>query len=410
MNHLKFIPLGELCNFLNGGTPSKSIPTYFTGKIPWITGADISCRVVDTARSFITEEAVLNSATNLVDAGTVLLVTRTSVGKVAIAGVPLCFSQDITAITPNPDKLDQRFLVHFLESQEAYFKQYQRGATIKGITREVISQLEVPLPPIAEQRRIAAILDKADDLREKRRESIFKLNEFRTSLFLEIFGDIAANPMNWKVKKVGEVGKVQLGRQRAPKYQTGKFTHSYVRVANVYEDYIDTADVLSMDFDDNDFQQYRLEYGDILLNEGQSTELVGRPAMWREEIEDCCFQNTLVRFQANRDIVHPEYALALFLTYFRTGQFSKISSKTSNVAHLGAARFASMPFVLPPFELQKTYARRAEKIRQLKQAFELSIMKLERLFASLQQRAFNGELSFTNSSATITQPPLFKMK
>ena len=91
------VHLGEVCSFQNGGTPSKDVDRYFRGDIPWITGADITSAVVKNARSFITKEAIENSATNLVPAGTVLLVTRTSVGKVAVAGADLCFSQDITA-------------------------------------------------------------------------------------------------------------------------------------------------------------------------------------------------------------------------------------------------------------------------------------------------------------------------
>src|SRR5262249_5175120 len=160
----------------------------------------------------------------------------------------------------------------------------------------------------------------------------------------------------WPVVAVGDAGRVQLGRQRAPKYQSGKFGHPYVRVANVFEDRIDISDLLTMDFDEKDFEQYRLNYGDILLNEGQSTELVGRPAMWHNEVENCCFQNTLVRFQPNPQLTTPEYALELFLNYFRGGQFAKVSSKTSNVAHLGAGRFAAMPFILPPHSLQLQFS------------------------------------------------------
>ena len=111
------------------------------------------------------------------------------------------------------------------------------------------------------------------------------------------------------VVRVEDAGRVQLGRQRAPKYQTGKFTRPYVRVANVFEDRIDVTDLLSMDFGDRDFAQYRLEHGDILLNEGQSTELVGRPAMWRNEVPDCCFQNTIIRFQPDKKKVLPDFAL-----------------------------------------------------------------------------------------------------
>lgn len=95
-----------------------------------------------------------------------------------------------------------------------------------------------------------------------------------------------------------------------------------------------------MDFNPSDFKKYRLEEGDILLNEGQSTELVGRPAMWRNEISGCCFQNTLVRFKAKKGVVEPYYALFVFLHYLWYGRFASLSSKTSSVAHLGAARFA----------------------------------------------------------------------
>jgi type I restriction enzyme, S subunit len=187
-------------------------------------------------------------------------------------------------------------------------------------------------------------------------------------------------------------GLVQLGRQRSPKYQTGKHTRPYVRVANVYENRLDLSDVLMMDFDNNDFVAYCLADGDILLNEGQSTELVGRPAMWRGEIPNCCFQNTLIRFQPHRDSTTPEFALAVFINYFRSGHFARISSKTSNVAHLGSGRFAAMPFPLPPMNLQASYALRLSTINRLRVAHVNSMCELDALFASLQHRAFRGEL------------------
>jgi type I restriction enzyme, S subunit len=147
-----------------------------------------------------------------------------------------------------------------------------------------------------------------------------------------------------------------------------------------------------MDFGERDFSQYRLEHGDILLNEGQSTELVGRPAMWRNEVPGCCFQNTLLRFQPNRKKVLPDFALGLFLTYFRTGEFAKLSGKTSSIAHLGAARFAKMPFVCPPLALQREFAQRVTEIRELEAGQAASRLRLKALFQSLLHRAFNGKL------------------
>ena len=136
--------LGSICSFLNGGTPSRQVTRYYQGDIPWITGADISGSRADTARSFITEEAIRESATNRVPAGTVLLVTRTSVGKVAVATMELCFSQDITAIMPDPNFLDTSYLVHFLRTKQPHFERLARGATIKGVTRESVQLGDLP--------------------------------------------------------------------------------------------------------------------------------------------------------------------------------------------------------------------------------------------------------------------------
>jgi type I restriction enzyme S subunit len=114
--------------------------------------------------------------------------------------------------------------------------------------------------------------------------------------------------------------------------------------------------------------------------------------MWRNEIPDCCFQNTLVRFQPDLKTTDAIFALSVFIRYFRAGQFAKISSKTSNVAHLGAGRFAAMPFPLPPLALQHEFARRAVAVEKLKTAHRKSLAELDALFASLQHRAFRGEL------------------
>ncbi len=318
------------------------------------------------------------------------------IGKCAIyEGIPekLIHGMNLLALRPNK-RLHPKFAFYALN--HANFRARLLPFVNKAVNQASVSTtnlktLEIPLPPLDEQKRIAVILDKADALRAKRRQAIALLDRLTQSIFLEMFGDIIESmKQSSSAQTVADVGRVQLGRQRAPKYQTGKFTRPYVRVANIYEDRIDLSDVLSMDFNDRDFKDYKLERGDILLNEGQSTELVGRPAMWRDEIPDCCFQNTLVRFQPDRRKLIPEFALAVFLHYFRNGEFSKISSKTSSVAHLGASRFSRMPFPLPSLTEQEMFVGRAKLVRKTKAAVELA--NADSLFASLQHRAFTGKL------------------
>lgn len=308
----------------------------------------------------------------------------------------LLLSDKTLRLVPKKNVAYSPYLLHALRTPfvRDHFERHATGTSgsMRNISQANIAAARIALPPLAEQRRIAAILDKADAIYLRREEGIRLTEELLRSTFLKMFGDPVKNERGWPMVKVEEAGDVQLGRQRAPKYQTGKHTHPYLRVANVFEDQIDLDDVLSMDFNESDFVTYRLRGGDILLNEGQSTELVGRPAMWRDELPECCFQNTLIRFRACRRKAEPEFALEVFLYYLHTGQFARISSKTSNVAHLGAGRFTEMAFPLPPLDLQQRYSEKRRQVYALLAKRRTQADEARHLFNSLGQWTFRGEL------------------
>ena len=112
--------------------------------------------------------------------------------------------------------------------------------------------------------------------------------------------------------------------------------------------------------------------------------------MWRDEVTDCCFQNTLVRFQSDREIVLPEFALAALLHYYSTGVLSRISSKTSNVAHLGAGRFSKLHLYAPDLGLQKVFASRVSDIQAMTAQQDRMAAASERLVQSLMAEVFDG--------------------
>ena len=337
-------------------------------------------------------------ARQIVQAGDVLISTvRPNLNGVAF--VPTEFTDAIAStgfcvLRCDPKRLDNRYLFHWVRTQEfvADMTRKATGASYPAISDRVIKESEIPLPPLPEQQRIADILDKADEIRRNRRLILGTLRDLPRRLFFEMFGNVVLNQRNCKRVAVSEAGDVQLGRQRSPKYQTGNFTRPYLRVANVFDDRIDLTDVLSMDFDERDHTTYRLAFGDILLNEGQSTELVGRAAMWRDDLPDCCFQNTLIRFRANPKITNPEFALAVFREYFYRRAFARVSSKTSSVAHLGASRFIAMPFPLPPWKEQTRFSEINENVRKATEVTIRANDETHSLFKSIIDRAFRGEL------------------
>lgn len=202
-------------------------------------------------------------------------------------------------------------------------------------------------------------------------------------------------PEGWCWASNHQVGETQLGRQRAPQHQTGDHMRPYLRVANVFEDRIDTSNVLWMNFTPAEFERYELVPGDILLNEGQSPELVGRPAMYRGGIGQCCYQKTLLRFRAYRG-VQPEFALATFRKNMRCGRFRKAAKITTSIAHLTQEIFIGIEFALPPESEQQRIVeevkRRLSCIDSMAKEIELQIKRCHTLRQSFLKHAFSGKL------------------
>jgi type I restriction enzyme S subunit len=206
---------------------------------------------------------------------------------------------------------------------------------------------------------------------------------------------LPALPDGWAWARVEDVGSIQLGRQRAPRHHTGDHMRPYVRVANVFEDRIDLSDVKKMNFTPAEFETFKLSDGDVLLNEGQTPDLLGRPAIWRNQIDGCCFQNTLIRFRA-KDGIAAEWALLVFRAYLHTKRFKRESQITTNIAHLSAGRFAKIEFPVPsPAECAEILRRVSDELSAA--ADTLAILDAEaadaeRLKQSILKAAFEGRL------------------
>jgi type I restriction enzyme S subunit len=207
--------------------------------------------------------------------------------------------------------------------------------------------------------------------------------------------DLPALPNGWIWASMRQVGEVQLGRQRAPQHHSGDNMRPYLRVANVFEARIDTTDVKEMNFTPLEFEKYRLRPGDILLNEGQTPELVGRPAMFRDEVAECCYQKTLLRFRAYNGVM-PQFALTVFRNYMHNQRFTRAASITTNIAHLTAEKFVEIEFPLPPLAEQARIVaeveRRLSVIEELEATVSINLNRAIRLRQAILSQAFKGAL------------------
>lgn len=168
----------------------------------------------------------------------------------------------------------------------------------------------------------------------------------------------------------------------------------YLRVANVFEDRIDISSVMEMDFS-GIFEKYRLHKGDILLNEGQSPHLVGRPAMYRGVPENVAFTNSLLRFQAGPGVL-PEWALMVFRRHLHARRFMREVRITTNIAHLSSKRLKVVEFPIPPLEIQKDLVQRCEELLSGTEAIgrevDRAAQRADALRSALLRKAFNGNL------------------
>ena len=280
----RVVRLGDVAEFQQGGTPSKSRPEYWEGDIPFVTGADLrEFRISrDNARSFLTDQGLSSGATVICEPGSLLLATRTRVGLVGIASETMGASQDITLVMPR-DFADHSYISRVLISYADQLQRTSRGTTIQGVSREDISSLSILLPPLPEQRAIAAVLDSIDEAIERTEEVIAATERLRDALLHELLTrgvpgqhsewkeapGIGTIPACWDVVRLGD-GVTHVGSGVTPRggksaYATSGVT--FLRSQNVHFDGLRLEDVAYISPDtDESMRRSRVQPADVLLN------------------------------------------------------------------------------------------------------------------------------------------------
>jgi type I restriction enzyme, S subunit len=292
-------------------------------------------------------------------AGDVLFHSRNT-EKVGVPGFDGVTGEKIFVLR---SKDEQRLLQTFLPwlmlapASRAYIGRSLAGSVNKFLNWTPLARFEFDLPPIDEQREIAKLLWASERATRSLEPLEAALNAERRRIMLREFSRIRRD---WPLERMAQLGDVQLGRQRAPKYMTGRYFRRYLRVVNVLDGRLDLRDVEEMDFDERDFERYCLRPGDLLVTEGDivSPMNVGRCVVFRGEIEDCCFQNTLIRFRVGQRIT-PTFAQAALQDARHRGVLAAVAS-TTTVTHLGAKRFGTVEIPVPPPDVQHATVAKLE--------------------------------------------------
>jgi type I restriction enzyme S subunit len=258
----------------------------------------------------------------------------------------------------------------------------------KRVPSGFLKDSKIPLPPLPEQKRIAAILDKADSIRRKRQETVRLTEELLRSVFLEMFGDPVTNPKGWETRAFVKVCESRLGKMLDANQQTGEHLRPYLRNSNVQWDRIETSDLEQMDFNERDRKTFALQNGDVLICEGGE---VGRAAIWRNQLMECYFQKAIHRARPNQDLVLPEYVMFWLWFMAKNGGF-KDHVTSATIAHLTGEKLKEIQMALPPITLQKQFLRAYNLLAKLKTSTYIHQAETDALFNTLVRSSFKGGL------------------
>lgn len=394
------VRLDECTEIVAGATPSTSVEAYWGGDVCWATPKDMSdlegAYITDTPRK-LTRVGLEKCAAAVLPAGSVLFSSRAPIGHVAVNTVPMATNQGFKSFVPKQDRVVAKFLYWWLRTNRPYLESLGNGATFKEVSKTIVSRIEIPLPPLPEQRRIAEVLDRAEALRAKRRAALAELDLLTQSIFVDLFGDPATNPKGWPRKSLGEVAREKPNNgifRKNPEYiQEGKAGMAVVWVEELFRgDRIETKNSRRVIPVGADVKKYGLKTGDILFcRSSLKLDGIAFNNVYLGENNEALFECHLIRISPNQKIVSPIF-LNCLLRLPQMRAIAKSKSKTATMTTIDQQGLCSIQLPVPPITLQQEFARRVAAVETLKAAHRTSLAELDALFASLQHRAFRGEL------------------
>jgi type I restriction enzyme, S subunit len=431
------VKLGDVCETTSGGTPSRSHSSFYVGSIPWVKSGELEYNTICKTEECISDEAIIKSSAKLLPKDTLLIALYgATVGKLAFLGVEAATNQAVCAIMP-PEYLSRIFLYYYLFFSKEFLLNKRIGGAQPNISQGILRELEFPIPPLPEQHRIVAKIEELfsdldagiESLRKAKaqlktyRQSVLKwafegklTEEWRKKYPNQDYTDSgittiqkksgqSSNPINhgsdnlpggWKWLLTEKVGDVSGGLTKNSKRELLSTKMPYLRVANVYANRLDLAEIKEIGIEKSEILRVLLQRNDLLVVEGNgSPDQIGRVAIWNEEIKNCIHQNHLIKVRPNSD-AHPKHILYWYLSPKGRQQIELISSSTSGLHTLNISKIKSLPIPICSIQEQTKIVSEIESrlsvADNLEKTIDASLAQADALRQSILKFAFEGKL------------------
>ena len=379
---------GDICEIVSGSTPKTSIPEYWDGDKKWITPAEIneeSYIITDSARK-LTELGVKKTGLSPFPEGTVILSSRAPIGKVAIAGCEMYCNQGFKNLICS-EKINNRYLYWFLKGNTEFLNSLGRGATFKEVSKQIVSNIEINVPSIAQQEQAAIQLETANAIIRFRKQQLQKLDELVKARFIELFGDFVYEHGRWSTCEIGDVADTidPQPSHRTPPVSSDGVPYIGIAECNYKTLQIDFANARKVGRDvlQEHLNRYTLNKGDFIIGK---IGTIGKPFFLPAEQAYTLSANTVL-IKPNKQKVEPQFLFAVFQSEYMERIIDAEKKSTSQPA-FGIQKVRKIDIPMPPMELQQQFAAFVEQTDKSKVAVQKALDEAQLLFDSLMQKYF----------------------
>ena len=375
--------LGELCRIQSGGTPSRSNKTYWeNGTIPWVKISDIRSKYLSNTDEFITNTGLENSSAKLFPSGTILYTIFATLGEVCILNIDATTNQAIVGIQIESDKIESNYLYYYLLSLKPTVNNIGRGVAQNNINMKILKEFEVPLRPLDEQRKIAAVLDKVSDLIAKHRQQLDKLDLLVKSQFIVMFQNKGYDVVN--------AGTVMKNMRNGLSPSTSGTCHGKVLTLTAFtQGAFDDTQWKDATFAETPPESKRISASDFYMCRGNgNVKLVGRGVYANQSNENLVFPDTVIAASIDTENICLPYLFMAWQMPDVRDQIEKGARTTNGTYKINQKILSDITLILPPLPEQLKFAEVLQQTDKSKSTIQQSLEKLETLKKALMQEYF----------------------
>ncbi|RMG78912.1 MAG: restriction endonuclease [Chloroflexi bacterium] len=395
--------LGNICHTTSGGTPSRKIPSYYSGNIPWVKSGELNNGVITKTEEYISEEALKNSSAKIFPKGTLLIALYgATIGKLGILGINAATNQAVCGIFRN-EALELLFIKYYLFYKRGYLISQGAGGAQPNISQSILKNLKVVIPPLAEQHRIVAKIEELFSSLDKAIETLKtaqqQLKTYRQAVLKWAFEGKFAHPEvnegelpeGWRKEKVNTiVTDIQYGFTTSSTHQ--KVGPKFLRITDIQNNKVNWDNVPYCSIEDKLISKYLLRDGDLVFARTGAT--VGKSFLIKGKIPKSIFASYLIRLRFSKAILD-KYVWYYFQSPF---YWDQISHKQVGIGqpNVNATKLGDLDIIICPFHEQHIIVQKIEKrlsiADKLEEVIETTLQQAEALRQSILKQAFEGKL------------------